>query len=86
LRRFAAAATVIPAESWRSCSPRSGLQTLANDAVSFVFSVGHGSSAQVALALAYRDSYPDEIAEAIGENRRTPEQWRELYPSLRLAS
>ncbi len=38
------------------------------------------SERQVRLAVAYRDSYPDEIAEAISENRRTAEQWRELYP------
>ena len=41
---------------------------------------------QVTLALAYRDSYPDEIAEAIAENRRTAEEWRELYPFVRFAS
>jgi uncharacterized protein (DUF433 family) len=37
---------------------------------------------QVRLALAYRDSYPDEVAEAIAENRRTPEEWHELYPFI----
>lgn len=36
------------------------------------------SERQVQLAVAYRDSYPDEIAEAIAENRRTAEQWRDL--------
>ncbi|HUO71251.1 MAG TPA: hypothetical protein VMU39_10775 [Solirubrobacteraceae bacterium] len=41
---------------------------------------------QVTLALAYRDSYPGEIAEAIAENRRTAEEWRELYPFVRFAS
>ena len=35
---------------------------------------------QIRLAVAYRDSYPEEIAEAIGQNRRTTEAWRELYP------
>lgn len=40
---------------------------------------------QVHLALAYRASYPDEIAEAIAENRRTIEQWRELYPFIELS-
>ena len=44
------------------------------------------SERQVALALAYRDSYPDEIAEAIAENRRSPEALRELYPFVRFAS
>jgi uncharacterized protein (DUF433 family) len=40
---------------------------------------------QVHLALAYRDSYPEEIAEAIAENRRTAEQWHELYPFIELS-
>jgi uncharacterized protein (DUF433 family) len=40
---------------------------------------------QVHLAVAYRDSYPEEIAEAIAENRRTAEQWRELYPFIELS-
>jgi uncharacterized protein (DUF433 family) len=43
------------------------------------------SERQVHLAVAYRDSYPDEIAEAITENRRTVEQWRELYPFIELS-
>jgi len=37
---------------------------------------------QVRLALAYRESYPDEIAEAIAQNRHTPEGWHELYPFI----
>jgi uncharacterized protein (DUF433 family) len=37
----------------------------------------------VQLALAYRDAYPDEIEQAIAENRRSPEEWRELYPFVR---
>jgi uncharacterized protein (DUF433 family) len=41
---------------------------------------------QVALALAYRDDYPDEVADAIAENRRTPEEWHDLYPFVRFAS
>jgi uncharacterized protein (DUF433 family) len=40
---------------------------------------------QVRLAGAYRNSYPDEIAEAIAENRRATEQWRELYPFVELS-
>lgn len=40
---------------------------------------------QARLAIAYRDSYPDEIAEAVAENRRTLEQWRELYPFIELS-
>jgi hypothetical protein len=43
------------------------------------------SERQVHLAVAYRDSYPDEIAEAIAENRRTAGQWRELYPFIELS-
>lgn len=34
---------------------------------------------QVRLALAYRESYPGEVAEAIAQNRRPPEEWHELY-------
>jgi hypothetical protein len=37
------------------------------------------------LAVVYRDSHPEEIAEAIAENRRTAEQWRELYPIIELS-
>lgn len=40
---------------------------------------------QVRLAVAYRESYPDEVAEAIAENRRTPEEWHELYPFIELS-
>jgi uncharacterized protein (DUF433 family) len=37
---------------------------------------------QVRLAIAYRDSYPEEITEAVGENRRTVAELRELYPFI----
>ncbi len=37
---------------------------------------------QVHLAVAYRDGYPEEIAEAIAENRRPVEESRELYPFI----
>jgi uncharacterized protein (DUF433 family) len=37
---------------------------------------------QVRLAIAYHDSYPDEIADAIAQNRRTADEWRELYPFI----
>jgi uncharacterized protein (DUF433 family) len=40
---------------------------------------------QVRLAIAYRDSYPEEIAEAIAQNRRTAAEWRELYPFVELS-
>jgi hypothetical protein len=39
---------------------------------------------QVHLALAYRDAYPEEIAAAIGENRRSAADWHELYPFIEL--
>lgn len=38
---------------------------------------------QLRLALAYRERYPDEIAEAIAENRRPAGEWQELYPFVR---
>jgi hypothetical protein len=41
---------------------------------------------QVRLALAYRDDYPEEIAEAIDENRRSAKEWHELYPFVRFGS
>jgi len=40
------------------------------------------SERHVRLAVAYRDGYPEEIADAIAENRGTAEQWRELYPFI----
>jgi uncharacterized protein (DUF433 family) len=39
---------------------------------------------QVRLALAYRDAYPEEIADAIAENRRPVDDWLELYPFVHL--
>lgn len=38
----------------------------------------------VDLARAYYTSYPDEIDEAIAENRRPIEELRELYPFIRV--
>lgn len=38
------------------------------------------TAAHVRLALAYRSEYPDEIAEALAANRRSPEEWATLYP------
>lgn len=35
---------------------------------------------QLELAKAYRDRHPHEIEEAIDENRRPVDEWRELYP------
>jgi hypothetical protein len=40
----------------------------------------HLTERQVHLAVAYRDGYPEEIAEAIAQNRRTAADWHELYP------
>ena len=42
------------------------------------------SERQIRLALAYRDAYPEEIAAAIGENRRSAAEWHELYPFVEL--
>lgn len=39
---------------------------------------------QVRLALAYRDAYPEEITDAIAENRRPVDDWLELYPFVHL--
>ena len=44
------------------------------------------SERQVALALAYRDSYPDEVADAIAENRRPLGEWQARYPFVRFGS
>jgi hypothetical protein len=41
---------------------------------------------QVRLATAYRDSYPEEIAEEIAQNRRAPADWHELYPFVEFSS
>jgi uncharacterized protein (DUF433 family) len=35
---------------------------------------------QVRLALAYREDYPEEIAAAIAQNRRSAAEWHDLYP------
>lgn len=40
------------------------------------------SERQLDLALSYREAYPREIDEALEENARTPEEWRELSPSV----
>jgi uncharacterized protein (DUF433 family) len=40
----------------------------------------HLTPANVRLATAYRDAYPDEINGAVAENQRTAEEWAELYP------
>jgi hypothetical protein len=40
---------------------------------------------QVRLALSYRDAYPDEVAEAVADNRRPIEELTTLYPFIELA-
>ena len=41
---------------------------------------------QARLALAYRDHYPDEVAEAVAQNRRTATEWAELYPFIEFSA
>jgi uncharacterized protein (DUF433 family) len=41
--------------------------------------------AQVRLALAYRDAYPAEIAEAIADNRQPLDELRALFPFIEVA-
>jgi uncharacterized protein (DUF433 family) len=41
---------------------------------------------QVRLALAYADSYPEEIEEAIAQNRRLPDQLSRDYPFIETMS
>lgn len=44
----------------------------------------HVTERQARLALAYRTHYPEEIAAAIAENNRPIEEWRALYPLVRV--
>ena len=45
----------------------------------------HLSPAQIRLALAYRDAYPDEIEQFIEENRRPLDELRVLHPFIEVA-
>ncbi len=45
----------------------------------------HLSERQVRLALAYRDAYPQEIADAVADNRSPAEDLRDLYPFIEVA-
>src|SRR5713226_3617708 len=45
----------------------------------------HLAEPQVRLALAYREQFPDEVGEAIAENRRPPEELRSAYPFIHLS-
>lgn len=51
----------------------------------WVLAETHLTERGVRLALAYRDAYPDEIAEAIADNRRPLEELRTLYPFIDVA-
>jgi len=37
---------------------------------------------QIRLAIAYRDSYPEEITEAVAQNRCAAAEWQEAYPFI----
>jgi hypothetical protein len=39
---------------------------------------------KIRLALAYYEGYPEEIDEAVAENRRPLEYWRRIYPGLNI--
>jgi uncharacterized protein (DUF433 family) len=45
----------------------------------------HLSPAQIRLALAYRDAYPDEIERFIEENRQPLDELRVLHPFIEVA-
>lgn len=45
----------------------------------------HLDERHVRLAAAYREAYPEEIEEALATNRRSPEEFLELYPFVELA-
>lgn len=45
----------------------------------------HLTPAQVRIALAYRDAYPEEIEAAVADNRRALEDLRALYPFVEVA-
>lgn len=42
----------------------------------------HLTPTQIRLAQAYRDSYPDEIAQMVAENRRPLDELKSLYPFI----
>lgn len=47
---------------------------------------GNLAERQVRLALAYAEAFPDEIAEAIAENRQSVEQLSRRYPFIETVS
>jgi hypothetical protein len=46
----------------------------------------HLTEPEIRLAEAYRDEFPEEIAQAIAENRRSPEDLRSRYSFVELAT
>ena len=40
---------------------------------------------QARLAIAYRDSYPEELAEAVSQNQRAAAEWHERYPFIEIS-
>jgi uncharacterized protein (DUF433 family) len=46
----------------------------------------HLTERQLRLALAYRDAYPDEIADAVADNRLSVEELKTLYPFVEVAT
>lgn len=45
----------------------------------------HLSAAQMRLAMAYRNAYPEEIGQAINDNRRPLDELAALYPFIEVA-
>lgn len=43
------------------------------------------SERQIRLAVAYRESYPEEIADAIAQNRRSAAELHEFYPFVQIS-
>ncbi len=58
----------------RDCSSRS------EDTLAVIPQV---SPAQLALALAYADSFPDEIDAWLSETAKAPVEWKKAFPTLR---
>jgi len=46
----------------------------------------HLTERQLRLALAYREAYPEEIADAVADNRRSVEELKALYPFVDVAA
>jgi hypothetical protein len=63
---------------WEICELVDGF-----DSVAKAVAETHITDRQAQLALAYRARYPEEIEQAIEENRRPVEEWQDLYPFVR---